>query len=289
MGPVLPGSPCNDGNPLTVNDVITADCDCVGTDNTADCLGVPYGGAVPGTACTFNSDGVDHTGIWSVDCVCDTASTGTGGCQAMFWPIQASEGDSLAPNPVPNVVWIWSFSSGNGLQYQWDFGDGSSSTEVYPTHEYDGPGPYQLCLTIWDDDGCTDAYCDSISLDDDGFLNGLAAEGHDQPHSLRTNGFTVNVVPHLTMDLPELSAFTGLHLWPNPAGDALNLSLVSHYGQPLPLAILDRDGRILWQGMTDTPAAGHPTRICLDSLDRGMYLLRIGDRGNAVTRKFIKM
>ncbi|MBL7945254.1 MAG: T9SS type A sorting domain-containing protein [Flavobacteriales bacterium] len=62
-----PGSPCNDGNPNTANDVYTANCQCAG--QLIDCLGLPGGSATPGTAC---NDGLASTGndTWNADCQC---------------------------------------------------------------------------------------------------------------------------------------------------------------------------------------------------------------------------
>lgn len=34
----------------------------------------------------------------------------------------------------------------------WDFGDGHTSTQINPLHEYEGTGPYDVRLTIWDAD-----------------------------------------------------------------------------------------------------------------------------------------
>jgi PKD repeat protein len=44
---------------------------------------------------------------------------------------------------------------GTIVSRQWDFGDGSSSTEQSPTHTYDSPGHYQAVLTVTDDDGAS--------------------------------------------------------------------------------------------------------------------------------------
>lgn len=70
-GPDLPGTPCDDGNPMTWGDLWTPACVCIGMDttNTTDCLGVPFGPNMPGTYCiNFFGD----TGVWSVDCICET-------------------------------------------------------------------------------------------------------------------------------------------------------------------------------------------------------------------------
>jgi PKD repeat protein len=44
-------------------------------------------------------------------------------------------------------------SSGDQLQYLWDFGDGSTSTAVHPSHLYTAPGTYTVILTASNDVG----------------------------------------------------------------------------------------------------------------------------------------
>lgn len=48
--------------------------------------------------------------------------------------------------------------------YLWDFGDNTLGTSANPVHTYNGFGPYNVCLTIADHNGCTSSYCDSVSL-----------------------------------------------------------------------------------------------------------------------------
>ncbi|MBK8498110.1 MAG: fibronectin type III domain-containing protein [Flavobacteriales bacterium] len=62
-----PGTPCNDGNSGTINDVIGPNCACSG--QAVDCLGVAGGSALPGTTC---NDGNATTGndTWSANCQC---------------------------------------------------------------------------------------------------------------------------------------------------------------------------------------------------------------------------
>jgi hypothetical protein len=62
-----PGTPCDDGDPTTGNDVITEDCECVG--QLIDCQGVAGGSALPGTPCDdSNPDTGNDT--WDNDCNC---------------------------------------------------------------------------------------------------------------------------------------------------------------------------------------------------------------------------
>jgi len=46
---------------------------------------------------------------------------------------------------------------GNVTAWEWDFGDGSTSTLEEPTHKYEERGSYMVTLTVTDNDGGTDA------------------------------------------------------------------------------------------------------------------------------------
>ena len=68
------------------------------------------------------------------------------------------------------------YSSGAANQFFWTFGDGGSSTAPNPTHIYNSPGVYTVCLVIKDTvRGCIDTTCKSIAV-----------------ASTNCNGFTAN-------------------------------------------------------------------------------------------------
>ncbi|HRH69320.1 MAG TPA: T9SS type A sorting domain-containing protein, partial [Flavobacteriales bacterium] len=66
-GTALPGTACNDNNPLTGNDTWSASCVCAG--QLIDCEGTPGGTALPGTACNDNNP-LTGNDTWSASCVC---------------------------------------------------------------------------------------------------------------------------------------------------------------------------------------------------------------------------
>ncbi len=75
------------------------------------------------------------------------------------------------PQPSFNLSFVWDtiqFTStsnhvGNVL-YNWDFGDGNSSTLPTPQHIYSSTGTYNICLEITDVCG-TNSYCENINID----------------------------------------------------------------------------------------------------------------------------
>ncbi len=64
--------------------------------------------------------------------------------------------DSFACADDP--VWFVDSSSGGGLQYLWDFGDGLTDTVQNPVHFYHSYGTYTVSLTVTDSVGCVSVY-----------------------------------------------------------------------------------------------------------------------------------
>ena len=57
-----------------------------------------------------------------------------------------------------DVVSFQSLATGD-LTYLWDFGDGNTSTEVSPEHNYSMEGTYDICLSVVNQYGCIDMQC----------------------------------------------------------------------------------------------------------------------------------
>ncbi|MBP5664631.1 MAG: gliding motility-associated C-terminal domain-containing protein [Bacteroidales bacterium] len=52
---------------------------------------------------------------------------------------------------------ITNCTQGNSNIYYWDFGDGVTSTETHPVHEYMDPGRYSVSMIVVDEHNCTDS------------------------------------------------------------------------------------------------------------------------------------
>ena len=68
-------------------------------------------------------------------------------------PIAAFTTDTLSCTSKP--INITNSSSGPGLIYNWDFGDGTTSNQINPVHLYNAEGIYTINLSIKDQYGCT--------------------------------------------------------------------------------------------------------------------------------------
>ena len=61
---------------------------------------------------------------------------------------------------------------GNVVAWEWDFGDGNTSTEQYPTHTYAEEGIYEVTLAITTDEGCTSSITLHVCLGEGGYYEG---------------------------------------------------------------------------------------------------------------------
>ena len=77
------------------------------------------------------------------------------GTSTTFNFILGGQGDGL----------VFMTSTGDAITaYAWDFGDGTTSTEANPTHTYSAAGPYDVRLTVTDDDGASTGVSHPVSV-----------------------------------------------------------------------------------------------------------------------------
>ncbi|MBK8340403.1 MAG: PKD domain-containing protein [Flavobacteriales bacterium] len=86
-----------------------------------------------------------------------------------------------------------SSAPGQGVQYQWNFGDGSASTDVSPFHTFPGPGIYTVCLVAyWQN--CVDSTCTTVQIGGGGPCEDLTAAWTSQTTGPLTVEFAATVV-----------------------------------------------------------------------------------------------
>jgi hypothetical protein len=283
-GPDMPGTSCDDGLANTSFDIWLPNCLCVGIpDSTTytDCAGIANGPNVPGQVCD-DGDPTTTGEMWNWNCDC--VVPGSAPCEADLYIVQAYGQDSVA---IPNALWVLNTSTGGDGNYQvlWNFGDGGTSTEMYPTHVYATGGPHLLCLTILDGSGCTDTYCDTISLDEDGMYNGMVL--NERPGMLRS-GFTLQVLSQLPVGVAEAGATTGLQLVPNPVDGQLGLVLEGFTTGMQVARILDLRGKLVQQHTLRAGADRSVQVLDVGGLEAGIYLLEVLDGPHRSSRRFVK-
>jgi hypothetical protein len=78
-------------------------------------------------------------------------------------------------------------------------------------------------------------------------------------------------------------------LYPNPAGDAITISMPDMQADQLEVAILDLHGRVIFEKKMDSSACpGETCEINTGSLHPGIYLLKLNSGQRVEVRKFVK-
>lgn len=80
--------------------------------------------------------------------------------------------------------------------YDWDFGDGNTSTAQDPNHTYSANGTYTVCLTIFYNDSvstCTDSVCYPVTIFDSSGGSGCVAVANFSSSSAGNSAFFTNL------------------------------------------------------------------------------------------------
>jgi PKD repeat protein len=93
---------------------------------------------------------------------------GSGSITAVFSPLTpapvASFNASAYSGQAPLWVSFQDTSSGNIQYWNWNFGDGTGSSDQNPMHSFDTPGTYQVTLLVRDFDGRTSSTSRTITV-----------------------------------------------------------------------------------------------------------------------------
>ncbi|MEY3443082.1 MAG: hypothetical protein RLZZ519_1363, partial [Bacteroidota bacterium] len=205
--------------------------------------------------------------LFSDSCIARTCVTltvtGASGCQAgFFWYPDSSGNFSII---VVNT------SAGNNLSYQWTFGDGSSSTQAYPQHTYNGPGTYVVCVTVTSNTPqCTDTYCDSLVV-----VNKVATP------------FTINVIANgATSVNPSQNTAANVSVYPNPARDFLQVDVTLTESSSVGVSLMDLSGRIVaTENVGELNSGKNGIRLQTQDLPAGLYLARVTTGNGQSTQK----
>jgi gliding motility-associated-like protein len=99
-----------------------------------------------------------------------------------------SAGFSYSPLPAKEntPTNFLSNSSSDVVKWEWDFGDGNTSTEKNPAHQFEATNFFNVCQTVTNTNNCTDSVCQSVEA--------LVSILFDLPNAFTPNGDGMNDV-----------------------------------------------------------------------------------------------
>lgn len=196
------------------------------------------------------------------------------GCEALFSIFEINENEAM--------VVIINLSTGDALEYLWDFGDGNTSTEAFPIHYYESDGTYNVCLTITNtEDQCSDTICMDITYEGQGYI----IDGQESVFTGAQSGFSINVISPQTISVDEnILSNENISLFPNPVSTELTIQYNQMGADHLTYQIIDMTGRMILNSTNELINA--TTKIDVSSLSNGIYILTITNETGIAAQRF---
>ena len=205
------------------------------------------------------------------DCIIDTLS-----CTTSISLIP----DSLVEmaNSV-QIFWNENLSAISGVT--WDFGNGATSNELFPTYFYDSIGTYTVCLNVNYFSGCSASNCVAFTMD---------ANGTSGPGGVQMNGFWLNtsaVYPNAVAELN--STQTSVNMFPNPTSGSVAVKASKlNPSENTIIRIYSIDGKEVFASNFGNGAVNNTFQLNVSELSNGYYFLSL-QNGNQIQRvPFVK-
>ncbi|MCB9169778.1 MAG: PKD domain-containing protein [Flavobacteriales bacterium] len=147
-----PGIQCQGGPPVTFNALgnFTSNAQ---VDWDLSASGSPVTASGPVVQAAFTQPGIFPVHLTIEDHGC--SDTFTDSVEVHPYPIALFTTDTAGCTPL-QVHFDNGSAAWTPLHYQWDFGDGTTSTDATPSHVFNDPGAYPVSLQAWTDSGCID-------------------------------------------------------------------------------------------------------------------------------------
>ena len=198
-------------------------------------------------------------------------------CVADFTVVQAYNQNEVIPFEL--FVFIWGYDENS--TYSWDFGDEGSSNDPFPSWTYGGSGPYNLCLTVSnEEEDCMSTSCQLLDIDSLGWINGFVA------------GFSITIMNGEDgvvngIDKPSEDE-QGFNIAPNPVvNGSFGLNWETSSAGLVDITMLSMDGSVVLQTTQNRGETDNARSFNVEHLAPGLYMFQIRQNGSTRTEKIV--
>jgi len=188
-----------------------------------------------------------------------------GGCQTLFFPNFTETLD----------VQFYDLTFPLANTWNWNFGDGSYSSEQNPLHTYSQPGVYVVTLETASDESCYSAFQMEIEIYEVNTKSTTYGGKINAAYAIHSSGASdIN---------PNLNNSNLISLYPNPVSDELNVKVTETF-ENAQVQIISITGQVIFtDNFTDDNI-----KINTSTFANGLYITRINIDGNVYNQKFVK-
>jgi hypothetical protein len=214
--------------------------------------------------------------IVSEDCECVDYEE-PNACVADFTVVQAYNENEVIPFEL--FVFIWGYDESN--TYSWDFGDEGTSSDPFPSWTYGGSGPYNLCLTVSnEEENCVSTSCQMLEIDSLGWINGFM------------DGFSITIMngeEGVVNGIDEQPANElGFNVTPNPVvNGSFGLNWEASSTGLVDITMLSMDGSVVVQTTRNLGETNDAQSINVAHLAPGLYFCQVRQNGFIRTEKVV--
>jgi PKD repeat protein len=188
------------------------------------------------------------------------------------WQLQSA---SCISNRVPVTAYVlngsnsfsYSSAAGNSVtftpavttasSYTWDFGDGTTSTQMSPVHQYTGTGPYTVSLTI-SNGSCSETVSGAIS----------AAAG--------------------ATAIQDIDVVQSMAAYPNPVKDILDIRVNAIQAANVQMTVYDMVGNVISTQNVQVNIGENNMTQNVSSYASGVYMIVMQTGSSRATSRFVK-
>ena len=214
--------------------------------------------------------------IVSEDCECVDYEE-PNSCVADFTVVQAYNENEVIPFEL--FVFIWGYDESN--TYSWDFGDEGTSSDPFPSWTYGGSGPYNLCLTVTnEEEDCVSTSCQMLEIDSLGWINGFM------------DGFSITIMngeDGVVNGIDEQPANElGFNVVPNPVvNGSFGLNWEASSTGVVDITMLSMDGSVVVQKTRNRGETNDAQSVNVAHLAPGLYFCQVRQNGSIRTEKVV--
>ena len=158
--------------------------------------------------------------------------------------------------------------STNVISATWYWGDGSSTSGLYPNHTFSSPGIYNICLTVFNACGDSSNFCQNDSI-------------YRLANSTDNNMIQVNVMNNNATGITTFNKQSSTYkIYPNPAQN--NFTIETTLSEKQNVQVYDVNGKlVLSQTIVGT------TNIDAGNFNTDVYNISIISKGSIVNRRLV--
>ncbi len=178
-------------------------------------------------------------------------------------PVNVLSVDAVIPEQGEVGTPIQFFGNNEGVVWEWDFGEGTTSTSANPIHTFDNVGIYDVTVSITDfavGPDCIGSFSQIIQILDE--------------------------IPDDTTSV-QLLGKAYWNVFPNPAQDFVNVVIQDLENEDILISLSDISGRVVWQ-QEALVQNNFEIRIPTTELAQGMYVVSINDGKNQSSQMIVK-